>query len=83
MPKRRSKTPAAIRARAYRARRREGIGDFRLRTKERRLAKMLRVRAYTEEGRLILEDPTRAAIERELTRYTEALVVRWIGPDKK
>jgi hypothetical protein len=83
MPRRRSQTPSAIRSRAYRARRRNGIANFQIQTKERRLAKMLRARAYTEEGRLILEDPTKAAIEHELTRYVEALEVRWIGPDRK
>jgi hypothetical protein len=77
----RSQSPAAIRARAYRERRRNGIADYKIRINTKRLVKTLRAAAHSE-GRMILrdEDPPRAEIERELTTTVEAFVTRWIGP---
>lgn len=81
----RSRSPAAIRARAYRARRRDGIADFKVRTYQRRLAKMLRAVAYAEGRPPILQadPPTKAEIEHELTVFVDALLTYWLGPVRK
>jgi hypothetical protein len=79
MPKRRSKSLAAIRARARRARQRDGIDfDIRLRTITKPLVAMLRASARLD-NKIILEDkrPRRADVEREFKTYTEQSIARW------
>jgi hypothetical protein len=78
------RSPAARRARAYRARRRAGVRhDLKVRTHTRRLVAALRAAAQAA-GRPVLatDDPTRTEIERELTAIVEAFVSRWIGAEK-
>jgi hypothetical protein len=81
----RSKSPAAIRARARRARQRNGVDfDIRLRTNTRRLIAMLRASARTEGKSILKSDkPSRAETEREANVFVEVIVARWIGPAKK
>jgi hypothetical protein len=81
----RSQTPAAIRARAYRARKRAGLTDFKVRTYERLLAKMLQQIAYAEGRPPILQadPPTKAEIEVELNVMLDALLIHWFGPLRK
>jgi hypothetical protein len=79
MPKRRSKSPAAIRARARRARQRDGVDfDIRLRTITKPLVAMLRASARLD-NKTILEDkrPRRVDVEREFKTYTEQSIARW------
>jgi uncharacterized membrane protein YebE (DUF533 family) len=83
MLQRRSRSPAAIRARARRARQRAGIEfDLTTRTHTRRLVAAMHAAARAD-GRRLDDDMTRAAIERELTAIAESFVARWIGPAKK
>jgi hypothetical protein len=83
MPKRLSQTPAAIRGRAYRKRKADGIGDFRIRNVERLLAKVLILIAYAEGRPPIPDPPTHAEIEVELNLLVDALLTYWLGPSRK
>jgi hypothetical protein len=70
---------AAIRARARRARQRDGIRwDLRVRVPTRRLVTAMRV-----SNPAVGELDTKGAVETELTEVVEAFVERWIGPAKK
>jgi hypothetical protein len=80
MLRRRSRSPAAIRARARRARQRDGIAyDLKVRIHTRRLIAVLRAIAWNDEGRRTLEadPPTHAETEYELNRMLGGLVARW------
>ena len=67
-------TPAAIRARRWRARRKAGMREARIRINARRLAAALR-RANPQAGELA----TWPEVEAELQAVAEALIERWLG----
>jgi hypothetical protein len=70
----RAHTPGALRARASRARLRDGIRTFKVRAHTRRLIFAMR-RANPE----LSDELDHAAIEAELTAIVAAFVERWLG----
>jgi hypothetical protein len=67
-------SPSAARARQWRARRKAGIREARIRVHARRLAAALR-KSNPEAGEL----DTWAAVEAELAAMLEAFIERWLG----
>jgi hypothetical protein len=70
----RTPSPAAIRARRWRAQRKAGIREARIRLHARRLAAALR-KANPQAGELA----TWPDVEAELAAVVEAFIERWIG----
>jgi hypothetical protein len=74
MLQRPSSSPAAVRNRRWRAQRRAGVREVRIRLHARRLAAALR-KANPQAGEL----GTWAEVEAELTAVIDEFVERWIG----
>jgi hypothetical protein len=72
-------TPGAVRARASRARLKEGVVTFKLRAHRKRLVAAMAL-ANPELGDI---GENTQAIEAELNVIIEAFVSRWLGPPKK
>jgi hypothetical protein len=68
------RSPAAIRARRWRAQRKAGIREARIRVHARRLAAALR-KSNPQAGEL----ETWPEVEAELTAMLEAFIDRWLG----
>jgi hypothetical protein len=76
----RSRSAAADRARARRARQRDGIRwDLHVRTNTRRLVAAMKA-LKAARGDAVGPLDTKAAVEAELGEMVEELVTRWLGP---